>query len=128
MTTGWPFRRPGQLGALSSRNQKLLIPKPSAKMHGHQVSPMCNAPPRTYGTHAGIGGTGPRGGEQKPPGLPVSTSSHPMPSPAVPQGESTFLLLPSTRTIVIISLIHSIHPGTPGRGAATFDYFSQTRT
>ena len=45
----------------------------------------------------------------------------------VPEREPTFLLPHSIRAIIIITSIHSVHQGTPGRGATTFDYFSQDR-
>ena len=83
---------------------------------------------RTYGTHVGIGSMHFKGGEQKLPGLPVSTSSSPTPSPAITQGRSPFFLLPSTGTIVVIPSIHYAHPSTSGGRAATLHYFSQTRT
>ena len=78
--------------------------------------------------HAGIGRTCFRGGEQKPPGLPVSASSSPTPNPTVTQGRSAFFLLPSTGTIIIIPSIHYTHPSTSGGRAATLHYLSQTGT
>ena len=47
---------------------------------------------------------------------------------AVSQRESTFLLPHLIRAIIIITSIHSICQGTPGRGATTCDYSSQART
>ena len=91
-------------------------------------SPVHHALLRTYGKYVGIGNTRFKGGEQKPPGLLVSTSSSPTPSPAITEGRSPFFVLPSTGTIVIISSIHHSHPNAPGGRAATLHYFSQTRT
>ena len=51
-----------------------------------------------------------------------------MPCSTVSQRESTFLLPHLIRAIVIITSIHSICQGTPGRGATTCNYFSHART
>ena len=61
------------------------------------------------------------------PRLSFCTSSCPMPCSTVSQRESTFLLPHLIRAIIIITLIHSICQGTPGRGATTCDYSSQAR-
>ena len=50
-----------------------------------------------------------------------------MPCSTVSQRESTFLLPHPIRAIVIITSIHSICQGTPGRGATTCNYSSQAR-
>ena len=127
MNTIWPFKRPGErcteLEESEATYSKALSEKCSCP-----VSPVCHTLPRTCRTLAGIGSTCFKGGEQKLPGLPVSTSSSPTPSPAITQGRSPFFLLPSTGTIVIIPSIHYAHPSTSGRRAATLHYFSQTRT
>ena len=63
-----------------------------------------------------------KGGEQKPLGLPVSTSSSPTPSPAITQGRSPFFLLPSTGTIVVIpceSIMPTPAPQAEGQPLST---------
>ena len=82
----------------------------------------------TCGTHVHIGGTGPRGREQELLRLSFHPSNCPVPCSSVSQRESTFLLPHLIRAIVIITSIHSIHQGTPGRGVTTCDYFSQAKT
>ena len=57
-----------------------------------------------------------KGGEQKPPGLPVNTSSSPTPSPTITQGRSPFFLLPSTRAIIVIPSIPYAHPAPQVKG------------
>ena len=102
--------------------------KALSKKCGHPVSLVCHTPLRTCKTLVGIGRMCFKGGEQKLPGLPVSASSSPTPSPAITQGRCPFFLLPATGTIVIIPSIHYTHPSTSGRRATTLHYFSQTRT
>ena len=50
-----------------------------------------------------------------------------MPCPTVPQRGSTFLLSHLITTIIIVTSIHSICQGTPGRGTTTCDKSSQAR-
>ena len=65
---------------------------------------------------------------KKLPGFPVSTSGHPMSSPTITQGRSTFFFLPFTGTIFVNPSIHFMHPSASGGRAATLHYSSQTRT
>ena len=61
------------------------------------------------------------------PRLSFCPSSCPAPCSSVSQRESTFLLPHLIRAIIIITSIHSVCQGTPGRGATTCDYFSQAK-
>ena len=50
------------------------------------------------------------------------------PSPAITEGRSSFIVLPSTGTIVVTLSVHHSHPNAQGGRVATLHYFPQTRT
>ena len=70
-----------------------LFRSPQQK-RGQPVSPVHQALLRTYRKYEGIGNMCFKGREQKPPGLLVSTSSSPTPSPTITEGRSPFFVTP----------------------------------